>query len=102
MSGAAAEAAAAAAAADSPEALLEVLKQKYCSPAGGESAAPAHEGLVAKSSSSPLDKYLACTVCGGSGISKVEYNFMVLEQNCEGCSGEGLLVKGVDTILTKK
>ena len=36
-----------------------------------------------------LDKIKLCNKCQGLGIVKQTYNFMVLEENCDECDGEG-------------
>ena len=45
-----------------------------------------------------LDKYSACTECGGTGLKESVYNFIKMTTNCDLCEGDGLLLKAVKEI----
>ena len=53
----------------------------------GEAAPP----LTSKS---PLDAMKMCATCQAHGIVKVQYGYRVMDQVCETCKGEGVLVNG--------
>ena len=40
-----------------------------------------------------LDRLVVCHMCHGQGLRKVHYNYQVRDQNCDSCSGEGLMYK---------
>jgi DnaJ-class molecular chaperone len=50
-----------------------------------------------------LRKYDICKACQGLGIIKTIYNFMTLEQTCEECEGESIILKeDVDKVIVSE
>ena len=47
-----------------------------------------------KAGRSPLDAMKMCATCQAHGIVKVQYGYRVMDQVCETCKGEGVLVNG--------
>lgn len=83
---------------------LDALREKYSGVNTEPKAAVEDQEKVraAQEAFKKLDKYMACTECGGTGIVKSIYNFISMESNCTHCDGDGLLSKEVESIVKEK
>lgn len=86
---------------------LVKLKQKYSGMAGmaGDRPAAVQQDtvfsqikpavLTSQDIANRLDNYKICKTCNGQGIVRTLYNHRVMESNCEGCDGEGVMSASV-------